>query len=162
MGFSWTTFLAQIVNLFVLVWLLKRFLYQPIVDTIAKRQRYIEDKVKKAADAVICRAGAMTIAEMALLGKACILIPSPNVANNHQYENAKRLSDVGAAIMHEEKNLTPSALIESVQSILENEETAASLSSAVRAFAKPTASDDIYKDLLLLTSEEIRKLLKKD
>ena len=52
MGFSWTTFLAQIVNLFVLVWLLKRFLYQPIVDTIAKRQKYIEDKVKKAADAV--------------------------------------------------------------------------------------------------------------
>ena len=117
---------------------------------------------EKAADAVICRAGAMTIAEMALLGKACILIPSPNVANNHQYENAKRLSDVGAAIMHEEKNLTPSTLIESVQSILENEENAASLSGAIRAFAKPTASDDIYKDLLLLTSEEIRKLLKKD
>ena len=116
---------------------------------------------EKAADAVICRAGAMTIAEMALLGKACILIPSPNVANNHQYENAKRLSDAGAAIMHEEKNLTPSLLIESVQSILENEENAASLSNAIRAFAKPTASDDIYKDLLLLTSEEIRKLLKK-
>ena len=117
---------------------------------------------EKAADAVICRAGAMTIAEMALLGKACILIPSPNVANNHQYENAKRLSDAGAAIMHEEKNLTPSLLIESVQSILENEENAASLSGAIRTFAKPTASDDIYKDLLLLTSEEIRKLLKKD
>ena len=117
---------------------------------------------EKAADAVICRAGAMTIAEMALLGKACILIPSPNVANNPQYENAKRLSDAGAAIMHEEKNLTPSLLIESVQSILENEENAASLSGAIRTFAKPTASDDIYKDLLLLTSEEIRKLLKKD
>ena len=117
---------------------------------------------EKAADAVICRAGAMTIAEMALLGKACILIPSPNVANNHQYENAKRLSDAGAAIMHEEKNLTPSLLIESVQSILEKEENAASLSGAIRTFAKPTASDDIYKDLLLLTSEEIRKLLKKD
>ena len=117
---------------------------------------------EKAADAVICRAGAMTIAEMALLGKACILIPSPNVANNHQYENAKRLSDAGAAIMHEEKNLTPSTLIESVQSILENEENASSLSSAIRTFAKPEASDDIYKDLLLLTSEEIRKLLKKD
>ena len=117
---------------------------------------------EKAADAVICRAGAMTIAEMALLGKACILIPSPNVANNHQYENAKRLSDAGAAIMHEEKNLTPSTLIESVRSILENDATAASLSDAIHAFAKPEASDDIYKDLLLLTSEEIRKLLKKD
>ena len=117
---------------------------------------------EKAADAVICRAGAMTIAEMALLGKACILIPSPNVANNHQYENAKRLSDANAAIMHEEKNLTPSALIESVQSILEDEEAASSLSQAIKGFAKPEAADDIYKDLLLLTSEEIRKLLKKD
>lgn len=51
MGFSWVTFIAQIINLFVLVWLLKRFLYQPIVDTIAKRQAYIEDKVKKAENA---------------------------------------------------------------------------------------------------------------
>lgn len=51
MGFSWVTFIAQIVNLFVLVWLLKRFLYRPIVDTIAKRQAYIEDKVKKAEHA---------------------------------------------------------------------------------------------------------------
>ena len=117
---------------------------------------------EKAADAVICRAGAMTIAEMALLGKACILIPSPNVANNHQYENAKRLADAGAAIMHEEKDLTPEALIASVQSILENEETASSLANAVKTFAKPDAANEIYKDLLLLTSEEIRKLLKKD
>ena len=53
MGFSWVTFIAQIVNLFVLVWLLKRFLYQPIVDTIAKRQSYIEGKVKNAEEAAI-------------------------------------------------------------------------------------------------------------
>ncbi len=108
---------------------------------------------EKAADAVICRAGAMTIAEMALLGKACILIPSPNVANNHQYENAKRLADAGAAIMYEEKDLTPETLIAGAQSILENENTAASLSKAVKAFAKSEAADDIYKDLLLLTGK---------
>lgn len=48
MGFHWVTFLAQILNLFILVWLLKRFLYRPIVDVIAKRQAYIEDKVKNA------------------------------------------------------------------------------------------------------------------
>ena len=52
MGFSWTTFLAQIVNLFVLVWLMKRYLYGPIVAVIAKRQAYIEDKVKSAEQAV--------------------------------------------------------------------------------------------------------------
>lgn len=51
MGFNWVTFIAQIVNLFVLVWLLKRFLYQPIVDALTKRQDYIENKVKNAEDA---------------------------------------------------------------------------------------------------------------
>ena len=52
MGFSWSTFFAQIINLFVLVWLMKKFLYQPIIDVITKRQTYIENKVKKADEAV--------------------------------------------------------------------------------------------------------------
>lgn len=114
---------------------------------------------EKAADAVICRAGAMTIAEMALLGKACILIPSPNVANNHQYENAKRLADAGAAVMHEEKNLSPEILTASVKNILDHADVSASLSKAIAEFAKPNAADDIYKDILLLISEESRNLL---
>jgi len=117
---------------------------------------------EKAADAVICRAGAMTIAEMALLGKACILIPSPNVVNNHQYENANGLAVAGAAIMHEEKDLSPETLISSVKSIFENSGISASLSRAIKEFAKPDAAEDIYKDLLLLTSEEIQQLLSND
>lgn len=52
MGFSWVTFFAQIINLFLLVWLLKKFLYHPILSVIEKRQAYIEDKVKKADEAV--------------------------------------------------------------------------------------------------------------
>ena len=52
MGFSWVTFFAQIVNLFLLVWLLKKFLYRPILSAIEKRQAYIEDKVRKADEAV--------------------------------------------------------------------------------------------------------------
>ena len=52
MGFSWVTFFAQIINLFLLVWLLKKFLYHPILTAIEKRQAYIEDKVKKADEAV--------------------------------------------------------------------------------------------------------------
>lgn len=51
MGFNWVTFIAQIVNLFVLVYLLKRFLYQPIVSTLTKRQDYVENKVKNAEEA---------------------------------------------------------------------------------------------------------------
>lgn len=52
MGFSWVTFFAQIINLFLLVWLLKRYLYHPILSAIEKRQAYIEDKVRKADEAV--------------------------------------------------------------------------------------------------------------
>ena len=51
MGFNWLTFLAQIVNLFVLAWLMKRYLYRPIIDAITKRQKYISDKVKAAEQA---------------------------------------------------------------------------------------------------------------
>ncbi|MBQ7308946.1 MAG: undecaprenyldiphospho-muramoylpentapeptide beta-N-acetylglucosaminyltransferase [Clostridia bacterium] len=117
---------------------------------------------EKAADAVICRAGAMTIAEMALLGKACILIPSPNVANNHQYENAKRLAEAGAAIMHEEKDISTEKLTASVSDILFREETAANLKTAISAFAKPSACTDIYKDLQMLASKEfLEKFLNK-
>ena len=110
---------------------------------------------EKAADLVICRAGAMTIAEMALLGKACILIPSPNVANNHQYENAKRLAEAGAAVLHEEKNLTPGVLASSVREILDDAKTASSLSDSIRGFAKPNAANDIYQDLLSLSQKEV-------
>ena len=48
MGFDLVTFIAQIVNLFVLVWLLKRFLYRPILEVIEKRQQEIRDKVQTA------------------------------------------------------------------------------------------------------------------
>ncbi len=52
MGFDWGTFIAQILNLFVLVWLMKRFLYQPIINTITKRQAILEEKVHRADEAV--------------------------------------------------------------------------------------------------------------
>ena len=58
--------------------------------------------------------------------------------------------------MHEEKDLTPETLCASVRGILENKDTAAALSNAIRAFAKPTAADDIYKDLILLTDAKNR------
>lgn len=117
---------------------------------------------ERAADAVICRAGAMTISEMALLGRACILIPSPNVVNNHQYENAKRLADAGAAIMLEEKYLTTNALYDSVCDILHNKKTADTLSKNIKAFANPTAKEAIYEDILMLLSRDVLTLIKKN
>ena len=116
---------------------------------------------ERIADAVICRAGAMTISEMALLGVACILIPSPNVVNNHQYENAKRLADAGAAILLEEKFLTPNVLYDSVCDILYHKETAQRLSKNIKSFANPEAKEEIYEDLRMLVSRDVLSLIKK-
>lgn len=116
---------------------------------------------ERAADIVICRAGAMTISEMALLHRACILIPSPNVANNHQYENAKRLTDAEAAIMIEEKNLTKDSLMTSITDLIEHDEKTASLQKNIEAFANPNAKEAIWQDILMLTSKDILSLIKK-
>lgn len=64
------------------------------------------DRCMSAADVVICRAGASTLSELQALGKASILIPSPNVAENHQFHNAMALVNKGAAFVIEEKELT--------------------------------------------------------
>ena len=58
-----------------------------------------------AADLVIARSGALTLAELEAVGRASVLIPSPNVAENHQYYNALELQKAGAAVVIEEKNL---------------------------------------------------------
>lgn len=65
---------------------------------------------------VISRAGALTLAEISAVGRASVLIPSPNVAENHQYHNAMQLAKLGAAVVLEEKQLTGDALIETVDS----------------------------------------------
>ena len=79
-----------------------------------KRTQYIDnmDVMLSAADIVIGRAGAMTINELQVCGKASILIPSPYVAENHQYYNALTLKNIGAADLIEEKDLSGEVLLE--------------------------------------------------
>ena len=100
-----------------------------------------------AADAVICRAGAMTVSEMALYGKACVFIPSPNVAENHQFHNAARLSEKDAAYVIEEKNLTANLLASDTESLLFSEK-GSEFSKNIKAFANPDAKKEILGELL--------------
>ncbi len=83
---------------------------------------YIDNMAEllSAADLVISRAGALTLAELQAAQKASVLIPSPNVAENHQYYNALELQKVGAAVVMEEKDLTGEALIATVNKLLQN------------------------------------------
>ena len=105
-----------------------------------------------AADLVVCRAGAMTLSELALMKKAAVLIPSPNVTDNHQCVNAKTLADRDAAIMVEEKDLEKGTLTDAVASILKDTKKRTALEDAISAFADRDANHRIWQDILELTN----------
>ena len=103
-----------------------------------------------AADLVICRAGAMTLTELAKMGKAAILIPSPNVTDNHQYKNAKVLADAGAAKLLEEADYTEEGFCALVNDLYENETERNAMSERIRAFASEDVEKRIYEEICAL------------
>ena len=98
-----------------------------------------------AADLVIGRAGAMTLSEIEAKSKASILIPSPNVAENHQFHNAMALVNRGAAEIIEEKDLTGPVLWEKVRSIVHDPERLRSLGENAGKLAAIDANERIYR-----------------
>ena len=104
-------------------------------------------KCLPAADLVICRSGASTLSELQATGKGSILIPSPYVAENHQYHNAMALVNNGAALIIEEKDLTPEKLTETVNSLLADREKLSQLGKNARDMAVIDATERIYNTL---------------
>lgn len=102
------------------------------------------DKCLAAADVVICRAGASSISEIQAAGKASVLIPSPNVAENHQYHNAMALVNQNAALIIEEKNLTGELLTETVVGLLGDKARLKAIGENARATAIIDANEKIY------------------
>ncbi len=101
-----------------------------------------------AADLVISRAGAMSISELALMKKAAILIPSPYVADNHQYKNAMALHRKNAGVCIEEKQLDGGALTQAVMRFLQDPDARVRMGSAIyENFAAPMANETIVKEL---------------
>ncbi|MFI3205823.1 MAG: undecaprenyldiphospho-muramoylpentapeptide beta-N-acetylglucosaminyltransferase [Clostridia bacterium] len=98
-----------------------------------------------AADLVISRAGAMTVAEISVMGKASILIPSPNVTENHQFHNAMSLVNAGAADIIEEKDLSAKILMEKADKILESRETINKFSENAKKVYSKDALEKIYQ-----------------
>ncbi len=100
-----------------------------------------------AANVVIARAGAITISELSILGKAVIFVPSPNVAEDHQTKNARALVDRDAAMMiadkHAREKLIPTAL-----ELLQDQEKIKTLETNIKKFARPNAATDIAKIIL--------------
>ncbi len=121
----------------------------------AKLVEYIYDMPlqMEAADVVISRAGAMTVSELAMRKKASVMIPSPNVTDNHQYKNAKTLADKGATVLLEEKDLADGVLEGVVSELLSDSEKRRKMGEAVYAFSCPDANKVIYEEVKKLTSE---------
>lgn len=103
----------------------------------------------------------MTVSELALMGKACLFIPSPNVVANHQFKNAEGLKNSDAALLIEEKNLTADALSSAAHDLLFTP-LGAKLSENIRAFAKPEARELIYRELVRLSNRELLSLVGKE
>ena len=122
--------------------------------------KYIYDMPlwEAASDAVMCRSGAMTLSEMALYAKPCILIPSPNVVNDHQSKNALRLARENAAVVIEEKSLSQGSIRESVNKVLFSAESA-KLADNIKKFAAPDAKQKILKEIIKLVNRDILSLV---
>ena len=103
-----------------------------------------------ACDVVICRAGAMTLSQIQALGLPSILIPSPIVAENHQYKNAKVLEDNNAGILIEQDKLTSNVLIDKVKELYDDRTKLSVISENVKKMAIIDAKDKILAEVLKL------------
>jgi len=102
-----------------------------------------------AADAIVSRAGAGTLSELCLVGKASVLIPSPNVAEDHQTHNARALSDKGAAVLIPERELTQRFEIE-LAALARNKARRDRLGENIQKLALPRATEDIVDHITAL------------
>ena len=99
--------------------------------------------VMAAADIVISRAGASSINEIAASGTPCILIPSPNVTNNHQMKNAQALVEKGAAVMIHERECTEQKLMEEIKALLEDRQRYNDMRKALQGMVIPDCAERI-------------------
>jgi len=115
-------------------------------------REYIDDMARclAAADLVIGRGGASTVNEIQALGKPAIIVPSPNVTENHQFFNAKTLADRGAAIVIEEKDLTPQLLAKTVKELIADPARLKAMGETSKAMAVTDANERIYEVLCML------------
>lgn len=103
-----------------------------------------------AADLVISRAGASTLNEIAAAGTPCIIVPSPNVTNNHQEKNAQILEKRGAAVVLRESECDGATLYQAAKELLEDDARRARMRTALRELAVIDSAERIYEILINL------------
>ncbi|WP_421940887.1 undecaprenyldiphospho-muramoylpentapeptide beta-N-acetylglucosaminyltransferase [Pedobacter sp.] len=140
------------------IWQTGKFYYKGIIERLGENYhpnvRILEflnkmDLAYAAADVIISRAGAGTIAELCLIKKPVILVPSPNVAEDHQTKNALALVKQGAAILINDRSAEDTLVAEALR-LLMNQEQAGSLSEKIGSMALPEADEVIASEVLKL------------
>jgi UDP-N-acetylglucosamine--N-acetylmuramyl-(pentapeptide) pyrophosphoryl-undecaprenol N-acetylglucosamine transferase len=101
-----------------------------------------------AADLIVCRAGAMTLAEIAVCGRPAILVPYPFAAHGHQEVNAANLTDRGAAVMILDAELSGERLAREIAHLLADRQTLSRMSANARLFARPDAAARLARSLI--------------
>ncbi len=121
----------------------------------AQVREYIYDmpRVMAAADLILCRAGASTLSELCFMGKPAVIVPSPNVTNNHQEKNARVLERAGGARVLLEGEFDAEQLLALIRELLADKEQLRQMSEAMRALSVPDATDKICGILLDLTQK---------
>jgi UDP-N-acetylglucosamine--N-acetylmuramyl-(pentapeptide) pyrophosphoryl-undecaprenol N-acetylglucosamine transferase len=111
---------------------------------------FVEDIASAIADAelVIARAGAGTIAEIAAIGRASILVPYPHAADDHQARNAEALARQGAAACVRQEDASADRLAREIDRLLYDDASRAKMAAAARARGRPNAARDVAMDLL--------------
>lgn len=119
-------------------------------------REYIYDMstVMAAADLVMCRAGASTLSELAVMGKPAILVPSPNVTNNHQEKNARVLESAGAAKVLLEGEFTADSLLGTVSELLQNKTALDEMSEKMYSLGVRDSNEKIVEIVLELASKK--------
>jgi len=105
------------------------------------------DLAYSAADVVICRAGALTISELCLTGRPCVLVPSPNVAEDHQTMNAKALTEEGAGLLVTDKDADKD-MIKTAIELIYDKATQESLSKNLKRMARPESREIIADEII--------------
>ena len=148
------------------VWQTGKYYYNEITGRVEKDGKpanltitdFVSDMTSALgiADLVISRAGAGSISEFALLGKAVILVPSPNVAEDHQTKNAMALVEKGAAILIRDSEAQEKLVTTAIETVYADE-TLASLSSNIGKMARPKAAEEIAEEVILLAEAYAEK-----
>ncbi len=101
-----------------------------------------------AADLAVCRAGALTLAELSAAGLGAVLVPFPHAVDDHQTSNAEVLAAVGAAVVVQERDLDVRELAQRLQSLLDDRGVLLRMAEAARTLAKPDAAQAIARACL--------------